>query len=556
MAKTRIIGKVKRTMTASVAAIMIAATAASIGASASSQVPPGNNGIAAGTQTAEEFLRDQMKDLSYKNVLSVWQKVQTGSDNAFPEGCDVNGDGEETDEEKNEVADKLREYAAGLTVGLMKMGLNKCCDGLADCFEGPMGDFANAVFGVPQEASNDDVIENMNKTTQQIIQKITDSENRIVNRVSNISVASEYGKTIDNLSAKAASFRRAIRGAVSKGSENEKAVAVASLLGDMLKWTSNPLVDKLDDAREYMTSEYCTTDSENGNNLYGIAFQTALDKGSLFMREAVENSQKYIAQTTNKYMRSCVTLLEMLTSMQKVNELTAEQVAAMSKVAQKDYAAIADHADKAYFYEAEILNDLFGDNGILTKSAGYIDRKNTQPTTYVGRGTGNFVELRKELHVSGDLGFIDPNLKAKSVAGYSNWAWVSGSDTRDLGYSGLTYKEYEGICKHALQTGYTVENYLKANGFTIDGAYKSSYKKLVLPTGHFDDFHGRAFKSYTSYEGFNGFDIGKKYAKTAGSEKFNLIKKHITGLWVKWLDERRVDDNNGFVFFVKAQGYN
>lgn len=58
----------------------------------------------------------------------------------------------------NEVADKIKKYAAQMTVGLLKMGLNKCCGGLQFVFEGPLNDFANTVFDVPKDTTNNKVI--------------------------------------------------------------------------------------------------------------------------------------------------------------------------------------------------------------------------------------------------------------------------------------------------------------------------------------------------------------------------------------------------------------
>ncbi len=97
----------------------------------------------------------------------------------------------------------------------------------------------------------------------------------------------------------------------------------------MNRWEGNDLVVKMGLANYYFTSDYCTTDSENGNNIYEIAMQKAIDKGSKFMKEAVENSERYIIQTTNKYTKACLTMLEMLSSKQTVSKLTPEQVAAL-----------------------------------------------------------------------------------------------------------------------------------------------------------------------------------------------------------------------------------
>lgn len=543
--------KKTKKIAAALAAVMAASTMASISSSAFNFSDANSWNIlmkkASITRTPEYFVKNKLKNKSYKEVLDIWQKVQKGTDNAFPGGCDIDGDGVETAEEKNAVVEKVRKYTAGLTAGTVKLALNSYCSGLALCIDKPLGDFTNYIFGV-KEASCDDVIKEMQNATNLLIDKITESENRIVNRITNINVASEYGKTIDHLSAKASTYRTSIKEAVSDGTEDEQAVAVALLLGDMAKWAENPLVDKLGDAREYMTSEYCTTDSENGNNLYGIAFQTAIDKGSLFMKEAVENTQRYIAQTTNKYFNSCITLLQMLTAMQKVSDLTPEQVSAMSETAQQDYAKIASHAKKAYFYEAEILNDLFGENGILTKSANYIDRKDTQGTTYIGRGKNNPVALKKDLVYKKESDFIEAYYERHFIPGY-DYRWKADSDKKLIDASGLTYKEVEGICKHAFELGYTVENYLKANNFNIDN---SAGDKRVIVTGHFDDFRGYEWRGYTSYEGLNGYDIQTGYAKNAGAAKINLIQKVTEDLWIPTVTEFDVENNNRFMFFVKA----
>ena len=137
--------------------------------------------------------------------------------------------------------------------------------------------------------------------------------------------------------------------------------------------------------------------------------------------------------------------------------------------------------------------------------------------------------------------------------GKSKWYWKNGSDTTRLNYSGLTYKEYEGIGKHAFATGYNIENYLKANGFTVQKAYKDSYKNIVLPTAHFDEYHGTAFKGYYSHEGFNGYDITKGYSKNADAPKWNLLHKiQKGGVWMDIPEFNRENLGYGFLFFEKA----
>ena len=541
-------GKVKRTVSAALAALMLTTTAASIGASATTAQAPKTTAT-----TAEQFISKQFEGKKYKDVLDVWQKAQKGADNVFPQGCDLDGDGIETEEEKNEVEDKLKEYAAGLTVGLMKMGLNKCCDGLADCFEGPMGDFANALFDVPQEASNDDIIDKIDESTNLVLKKIEDSENNIVNRTSNLNVASEYGKIMDKYDSAAGNHREAIKTALNEKNNESKTVEIAYSLGDLGEWANKNIVTKRGEARTVLTADYCTTDPENHYNLYKMAFKVALDKGSLFMKEAVENSQRYVVNCTNKYLKSSITLLEMLAAMEDVSKFTPEQISKLSASALANYNKIKDNAYKADSFKAQVLDDLLGDNGILTKSTAYVERKVTEPTTYVGRGQGKFVKLRSEVSVSSDLGFIEPRDKIWFGLGKSKWYWKNGSDTTRLNYSGLTYKEYEGIGKHAFATGYNIENYLKANGFTVNKAYKDSYKNIVLPTAHFDEYHGTAFKGYYSHEGFNGYDITKGYSKNADAPKWNLLHKiQKGGMWMDIPEFNRENLGYGFLFFEKA----
>ena len=71
-------------------------------------------------------------------------------------------------------------------------------------------------------------------------------------------------------------------------------------------------------------------------------------------------------------------------------------------------------------------------------------------------------------------------------------------------------------------------------------------------TGHFDEYHGTNWKGYTAYEGFNGYDVTKKYGKNAGAAQWKLIRKHQLGLWVPSCDEWRIADYDVYMFFVKA----
>ena len=413
-----------------------------------------------------------------------------------------------------------------------------------------MCDFANALFDVPQEASNDDIIDKLNESTNKVLEKIDDSENNIVNRTSNLNVASEYGKIMDKYDSAAGNHREAIKTALNEKNNESKTVEIANSLGDLGEWANKNIVTKRGEARTVLTADYCTTDPENHYNLYKMAFKVALDKGSLFMKEAVENSQRYVVNCTNKYLKSSITLLEMLAAMEDVSKFTPDQISKLSASALANYNKIKDNAYKADSFKAQVLEDLLGDNGILTKSTAYVERKVTEPTTYVGRGVEEtkHVKLRKDLDYNCDLGFITAYDKT-FLSGVSNWKWIAGSDTKRFSANGLGCKETEAVCKHAVNIGYTVANYLKANSFNIDNSWGD---KRILVTSHYDDFHGTNWKGYTEYEGFKGYDINKKYGKNAEAEKCQMIKKHITGFWTSWITERRVGNNYTYMFFVKA----
>ena len=547
---------------AMLAAIMAVSTMASISASAlpsslwGDQMPDPNPVIGTvceeedkTTDPAEEFVKKKLDGLSYREVLSVWEKVMKNPGTAFKEGSDIDGDGVVTTEETDAVSKKIREYGAAMTAGLLKMGLQHYCAGMQFVFDKPISDLTNAMFGV-KSTSNNDIIKTINSSTQQIINRISEAEETIVKRSTNISVANEYGAAVDKFYSAADLYRSFLESASDDGTIEENAVAIAAKLGDMNRWESNDLVVKMGLANYYFTSDYCTTDSENGNNIYEIAMQKAIDKGSKFMKEAVENSERYIIQTTDKYTKACLTMLEMLSSMQTVSKLTPEQVAALPATLKDDYKAIAAHADQAYSYEADILNDLVGEDGILTKTDKYLERKETQPTTFVARGLNNFVELENYLDYRNNLTFCEAYQKRTIRAGY-DWRWVKGYEDYMIKRGGLSYSEIEGICKHAFSLGYNVENYLKANGFDVDKNAESG-KTRVMPTGFYDDDEGPACVGYNSDLGFKGYKTTTGYNKDAGAEKFKSICKVHEPFWVPLVWEIRNEDNNDiYAFFVQ-----
>ena len=159
-------------------------------------------------------------------------------------------------------------------------------------------------------------------------------------------------------------------------------------------------------------------------------------------------------------------------------------------------------------------------------------------------------ELRPDLEYHYDISFIEPYYERHLSTEKYDWRWRKDSDTGLINASGLKYVEVEKICKHAFELGCTVENYLKANGFNVKKI--PNYNKHVLVTGHFDEYHGTNWKSYTAYEGFNGYDVTKKYGKNAGAAQWKLIKKHQLGLWVPSCNEWRIADYDVYMFFVKA----
>ena len=548
MTTTRRSERKTKIVTAAIAALMVTTTAASFTASADN-IPAldqtAQSRTAVDENAAERFVRQQLDGTSYSDVLDVWKKVEKGTDSFFPQGCDIDGDGIETEEEINEVGKKVQEYAAGMTVGLMKMGLNACCDGLADCFEGPLNDFANMMMGVPGEASNDDIMDKIDRSTKQVIDRIGDAENNIADKVNDLNVAGSHGANIDNYESAAKNSRESIKVALKAKTNEEKTVEVASALGDLGKWSSHDIVKERGRARDSFLSDFSAKDFNNGNNLYKAAFQATLNKGAMFMKESVENSQRYIVGCTDKYLKSSITLLEMLTAMDDVSKFTPDQVASLSKTEQNNYFKIKNNAGKASEYIALVLDDLFGDDGVITQSAAYVDRKNTEPTTYVGRGMGNFIKLRNSLNYGTDLAFIEPYNQRLVVPGY-DYRWKNNSEKE---MRGLDYSDVEKICKHAFKTGYTILDYLTANGFDVD---TSAGDKRVLVTGHFDDFRGYEFFEYVSYEGFKGYDISKKYTATAEAGKYNLIQKSTTDLFIPICYEFRVEDKGCYMFFSRA----
>ena len=543
---TKTTDRIRRTVTASLAAAMMMTTAAAICASADDTTVISASSVI----TIDEYFNRAVEGKSYKQVMDMWVKASSDPTEVFPDGAEITGEKQEVVEKQ--VAAKLRKYAAAATISLVKNGLKTCCQGLEDVLAAPLKDITEQIFGVKGDKSNAEVISCVNDNTNKIIDTIRSAENKIVSNGSNLNVDSKYGEALDKLEAAAKTYRDGISLAMQKRNSRERIVEVANVLGDMDNWAKDNLVDKLSIANEYFTSEHCSADPLHGYNIYKMAMQKTIDNGARFMREAVENSQSYIMEKTNKYFRSCMTMLEMLSAMNQVDQLKAKDVAKMSQKHQRMYEKLKDGAGKANYYEAKILDGLFGDNGVVTKSAKYIERKDTEPTTFVGRGPDKLVKLSANLESRCGEYFIHRTTTLK-VLTHLDWKWSNGGDTYMFGRGGLTRGELESICKHAINIGYTVASYLKKNGFILNKSMNDSKDPVVLATSHFNDHHGTAFAHYYADEGLNGYHMFKtSYAKNAGPEKWCVLKHEQLGFWVPVTISGKYDKQWTYVFFKTA----
>ena len=94
----------------------------------------------------------------------------------------------------------------------------------------------------------------------------------------------------------------------------------------------------------------------------------------------------------------------MLDAMDEVSKFTPDQVAKLSESSRDNYNEIRNNAYKAASFKAQVLEDMLGEDGILARTTAYVQRKVTEPTTYVGRGVeeDKHVKLRKDLEYNTD----------------------------------------------------------------------------------------------------------------------------------------------------------
>ena len=86
-----------------------------------------------------------------------------------------------------------------------------------------LSDLTNAMFGV-KSTSNNDIIKTINSSTQQIINRISEAEETIVKRSTNISVAYEYGAAVDKFYSAADLYRSFLETASDDGTIGENAL--------------------------------------------------------------------------------------------------------------------------------------------------------------------------------------------------------------------------------------------------------------------------------------------------------------------------------------------
>ena len=88
------------------------------------------------------------------------------------------------------------------------------------------------------------IIDKIDESTNLVLKKIEDSENNIVNRTSNLNVASEYGKIMDKYDSAAGNHREAIKTALNEKNNESKTVEIAYSFGDLGEWANKNIVTK------------------------------------------------------------------------------------------------------------------------------------------------------------------------------------------------------------------------------------------------------------------------------------------------------------------------
>ena len=509
-------------------------------------------------QEVREMIESSLQDASFDDITAKWRETMKDPSKAFKQGTDKDcGNPQSKQEKESAIRKTMRRYMAGALTGAIKSALRFISASganptLGDMLNGPITDFSNMLFGVQAGASNEQVMKHVDEQIDKVIDVINQVTEQIPDKVNDYAVAQEYSKRLTDYNTMAETLKKSIENILTgrqyqNYTADEKTVEIAFQLGNLKNFDSvaNPaeINKRRLDAGAVIKPDKVQIDTDENRNLFDLAYSLGLKK-SAFRNEVVQNTEYFLLTRINAYLTSSLILTEALTAQEKVAEMTQEEVDALSPDVRDEYNALMKFggAARAYAIKEELLDELFGENGIMLKAQAYSDMKDiSDGITYVGNGKN--IKLKREI-TSYDRSRYEIVLNGGNSV-FGNWELFG----TDWSQQPLTVDDINFIGQHAYKIGYTLSNYLTKIGF------KGVSGSAILATEFYDERPNHSLKDVWNknwhYLGIKGWDINNRYTDPIG---VNLSRSRLIDGWIGTgsYDKRVSDIMCSIMFFRKA----
>ena len=292
------------------------------------------------------------------------------------------------------------------------------------------GDLFDLIVGGGQPDKIDEIALQLGEMREEI--KILAAD--LKNHVADITLLSEYGDTLDTLSASNEVILMNLASyAKSNLPENDKMVLIASTLGSIDNGDTNKFYNNiLKEAKIFNGTSYKELNSRD-------IFQLVYDKCCsevMFSKEAKDNSRPYAQEALEHFYTSYALAMTALEANLKVTELTPEEVAALGDEAKRLYPSVSLLGTKV-IGAMETLNGLVtGNNSITTHWNSY---NGIYDYTFVNKRNAEIILSRelsaqtyslKEDHSNYTLKYR--TIEVKDTPGYFKTNALSAAQVKDL----------------------------------------------------------------------------------------------------------------------------
>ena len=464
----------------------------------------------------DALLQESLEGKSTDELLTIWENLQKNDVSALP-----NADKYEAliaGKPAKSTYEVIRGKVMGMLNASCKGGMKSIAKGYMKDYcgfaDGPINLLTDMIFPTEKDASNKDIMQKIDDQTQEIITTLRKQTDEIVKKVTDYNVATNYGSRITDFDASAqCAYAKDISDAMKRCSNyNDKIVEVAYLLGNLNNYNRQDIVIKKNNAGILFADQYVNVDGEGGRNFFEVAYSRGASD-AVFLNEAIAKSAPFLMRRVYSYIQDCLILNELLAAQEKVSTLTAEEVEALSPTAKIKYNELMalDGASQAFSRKADIMIELFGENGLVNRMEEYLNRADiTEGITYIGENNSKNILLdshvklyNRSRYEAGECTFITQTADVND-----------GTFKSDLTASGLTTADITTIGKHIYDMKITPREFLTSIGFEgVEGS-------TIMASNAFRDklSDSITWDSTVFHGGIQGYDINS----VSNKAKFNI----------------------------------